>query len=83
MKNFKKNNQTIALNVFYIKNKKMYPPSVSKHNSEHENQIKLSMVLDHDLALAKLSTLLREITSKDHKDFYCLNFIHSFRAEKV
>ena len=29
----------------------------------------------------KLSVLLRGITSKQHGDFYCLNFLHSFRTE--
>ena len=36
----------------------------------------------HYLALKRLSTLLREITSKHHGDFYCLNFLHSSRTEK-
>ena len=29
----------------------------------------------------KLSTLLREITSKQHGHFYCLNCIHSVKTE--
>ena len=29
----------------------------------------------------KLPALLREITSKDHGDFYCLNSLHSLRTE--
>ena len=29
----------------------------------------------------KLSAILREITSKNDDDFYCLNFLHSFRTE--
>ena len=33
------------------------------------------------LAVQKLSTLLRGITSKHHGIFYCLNCLHSFRAE--
>ena len=32
----------------------------------------------HYLAVKKLSTLLRGITSKHHGDFYCLNCLHSF-----
>ena len=35
----------------------------------------------HYLAVKKLSTLLRGITSKHHGDFYCLNCPHSFRTE--
>ena len=33
------------------------------------------------LAVKKLSRLLREITSKYHGNFYCLNCLHSFRTE--
>ena len=40
------------------------------------------LILDwHYLAVKKLSTLLRGITSKYHGDFYCLNCLHSFRTE--
>ena len=35
----------------------------------------------HYLAVKKLSTLLRWITSKHHGGFYCLNCFHSFRTE--
>ena len=34
----------------------------------------------HYLAVKKLSTLLRGITSKHHGDFYCFNCLHSFRT---
>ena len=37
----------------------------------------------HYLAVKKLSTLLRGITSKHHGDFYCLNCLHSFATEKT
>ena len=33
------------------------------------------------LAVKKLSALLRGITSKQHGDFYCLNYFHSFKTE--
>ena len=36
----------------------------------------------HYLAVKKLSALLREITSKNNVDFYCLNSFHSFRTKK-
>ena len=36
----------------------------------------------HYLAFKKLSTLLREITSKHHGNFYCLNSLHSFATKK-
>ena len=32
----------------------------------------------HYVAVKKLSTLLREITSKNNDNFYCLNCLHSF-----
>ena len=35
----------------------------------------------HYLAVKKLSTLLRGITSKHHGEFYCQNFFYSFAAE--
>ena len=35
----------------------------------------------HYLAAKKLSALLKGITSKHDSDFYCLNCLHSFRAE--
>ena len=35
----------------------------------------------HYLAVKELSTLLREITSKHHGNFHCLNCLHSFRTE--
>ena len=33
------------------------------------------------LAVKKLSALLRGITSKQHADFHCLNYLHSFATE--
>ena len=35
----------------------------------------------HYLAVKKLFTLLRGITSKHHGDFYYLNCLHSFKTE--
>ena len=35
----------------------------------------------HYLAVKKLSTLLRGITSTHHGDFYYLNCLHSFRTK--
>ena len=40
---FEKNKPTIALNVLYARNKKIYPASVSKHNSNREKQIHLAI----------------------------------------
>ena len=56
--------------------------------SNCEKQITLLMITNeekeglwHYIAVKKLSTLLRGITSKHHGDFYCLNCLHSFRTE--
>ena len=38
-KTFEKNNQTIALNIFYIKEKEVCPDYISKINSNCEKQI--------------------------------------------
>ena len=35
----------------------------------------------HYLAVKKISALLRGITSKHYRDFYCLNCLHSFRTQ--
>ena len=67
--------------------KKIYPAYVSKHNSNHEKQViclLFQMEKDGDgiiLQKKKLSALLREITSKNNGDFYCLNCRHSFRTK--
>ena len=36
---------------------------------------------EHYLAVKKLSTLFRGITSKGHGSFHCLNCLHSFKSE--
>ena len=68
----------------YAKNEKVY--LVSKHNSNHEKQVILLMILNgekwHYLADKKLSALLRRISSKHQGDFYCLNCLHSFATQK-
>ena len=43
-KKFEKNNVTIALNVLHLKKEKIYPPYVSKNNSNCEKQVILSMI---------------------------------------
>ena len=35
----------------------------------------------HYHAVKKVSALLRETTSKNHGDFYCLNCLHFFRTK--
>ena len=86
---------TIALNILYVKEKEIYPVYISKHNSTREKQIILLMIANEEkegreakfegrwyyLAVKKLSTLLRRITSKHHGNFYCLNCLHSFKTD--
>ena len=84
-KKFEKNKVTIALNVLHVKNYKVHPAYVSKHNSNHEKQVILLMISNnkkqwHYLAVKKLSALFKGITSKNNGDFYCLTCLHSFRT---
>ena len=82
-KKFEKNIVTIALNVLYAKKESIYPAYVSKHNSHREKQVILLMIPNRNKQwhyLKRLSSLLREITSKNNGDFYCLNCLHSFRT---
>ena len=67
--------------------KKIYPAHVSKQNSNREKQVILLTISNgekqwHDLAVKKLSPLLRGVTSKHQGDFCCLNCLHSFPTEK-
>ena len=52
--------------VCILKEKKIYPAYVSKHNSNHERHVILLMILDgerwHYIAVKQLTALLREIT---------------------
>ena len=43
-KTFKKNNQAIAFNILYIKEKEICPACISKTNSNFEKQIILLMI---------------------------------------
>ena len=83
---FEKNNPIIALNILYTKEKKLCPVYISNINSNCEKQIILLIIPnnekgDYILAVKRLSTLLRGITSKHHGDFYYLNCPHFFRTE--
>ena len=65
--------------------KKIDPTYVSKHHSNHEKQVVLLMIPNwegyHYLVVEELSVLLREITSKHHCDFCCLNCLHFLRQK--
>ena len=56
----------------------------SKYNLKRKNQVILLMITDgkkwHYLAVKKLSSLLRGITSNHNGDFYCLNCFQSYRT---
>ena len=64
-KSLKKNNLIVAPKVLYVKKINIYHVLISKHNSNHEKQIILLMILNRKgwhLAVKKFSTLLRGIT---------------------
>ena len=44
---------TIALNVLYAKNEKIYPAYVSKHISNHEKQVITLIILNGEIGVAK------------------------------
>ena len=87
-KKFEQNNKTIALNILFVpyNTKKIRLAYKSKYNHKRDNQVFLLMITDdgkkwHYLAVKKLSALLRGITSNNHRDFYCLNCLHSYRIK--
>ena len=71
----------------YVKKEKIYPDSVSKHNSDSEKQVILIMIPNSEwqwyyLSVKKLLVLLRGL-SKNNGDFYCLNCLYSFKIKKT
>ena len=46
-----------------------------KREAKYEEQL-----LWHYLAVIQISVLFRGITSKHYSNFYCLNWLHSFRT---
>ena len=85
VKNLRKIMQQLLLMFCMLQKEKIYPAYVSKHNSNREKQVILLMISNEDKKrwqyLAKLSALLRGITSKHHGDFYCLNCLHFFATK--
>ena len=60
----------------------------SNHNRKRKNQVVLLMITDnnenwHYLAVKSISRLFRGIASNHDGDFYCLNCMHSFRADNA
>ena len=86
---FEKYNDNIALNIFYTpyKEKDIRPCYISKNNETREYRANLLMITNgkdtwHYIAIKSVPALLRDVTSKHHGDFYCLNCFHSYRTEK-
>ena len=86
-KKFELNTKSIAVNILYVPHntKKICQAYISKHNSTRKNQIILLMITDgkkwHYLAVKRLSALLKGITSKHVRDFYCLNCFRAYTTE--
>ena len=84
---FELNNKSNVFNILYIPYniKEVRHTYKSKHNLNRENQVLLLMITDgkkwHYLAVKSLYALFREITSRHERDFYCLNYFHSFRTK--
>ena len=80
-------NNDIALNILYIPHntKKIQLAYRSKNNSTCGKQVILLMITDGEkwqyLAVKNLPGLLIGITSTHEKDFYCLNYFHSYRTK--
>ena len=68
------------------KREKIYPASVSEHNSNREKQVIYLIISNAEgwryLAVKKLSALSIEITSKYKSYFYCLSCLNSFKTKK-
>ena len=88
-KGLKKIIQQLLL-IFCIPKKKKYFQIMFQfinHNSTLEITIIKWMIPNkekegwHYLAVKKLPRLLKEIASKQHGGFYCLNCLHSFQTE--
>ena len=82
-KKFEKYDLTIALNVLYDKNKKIYPALVSKSWKRNHflNDSKRRWMILWCRKKEKLSVLLRGITSKNHCDSYYFDCFHSLITE--
>ena len=69
----------------YTKKEKIHPAYDSKHNSRPEKQFIILTIPNgkrrYYLAVEKLFSLLRRISSNHVDDFYCLNCLLSFRTK--
>ena len=76
-----KDNLAIALNVLYIKKMGIFPQNIAQIVKKDILLIIPNGKWWDCLAVKKLSALLRGISSRNNGDFYCLNFLHSFRIK--
>ena len=82
-----RNNDTIALNVLYVKHntEKISAVFKSKYNNKRKKQVILLMIGDGEkynyLAVTNLSGLLQENSSNHRGDFYCLNCFNSYTTK--
>ena len=80
---FEGNNDTIALNVLYVKqNIKKNKSYKSKYNNNCNKQVILLMICDGEkygvnLGVTNLSGWLQGNSSNHRGDFYCLNYFNS------
>ena len=88
-KKFEQNNKAIALNILFLSynTKETRLPYKLKYNHKRDNQVILLMITDdgikwHYLVAKRISALFREITSNNHRDFYSLNCLHSYRTKE-
>ena len=70
----------------YDDTKYIRPAYTSKYTNKRDTRVNLLMIADennnwHYLAVTRISGLLREITSRHNRDFYCLNCLHSYSME--
>ena len=84
-KNLSKKYVAIAPNVLYAKKEKICSVYFSKHNSSREKQVIFLSIPNgegwHCISIKNLPALLRGITSKHNRDFYCLNCFQFFATE--
>ena len=86
---FEKNNDTIALHIFYIPHKEIdiRPCYISKFNQKREHHVNLLIITEgkdiwHYIAIKIIPALLRGVSSTHNGDYYCLNCFHSYRTEE-
>ena len=84
---FERNNNTIALNILYLKNdaKRINIAYKSKYNNKRKKQVNLLIIGDgkiyHYLAITNLSGLLQGNSSNHRGDFYCLNCFNAYATK--